>query len=239
MVNTKNTSVRTNSNVIIALCTKGLAFAKHYSRQANHVVIGACRNAKDARELRQEGCLVIEVDVSSDESCDKRLCEQLRELQIEHVDLLINNAGVGMYDDLTTDNLTQNALLQFNVNALGPLRVTKALLPFLRKSPVQAKVVNLSSKMGSLANNLSGRYYGYRASKAAENMISLSLSRDLGKDNIACLLINPGLIKTQMNGHSGDMDAEEAVEMMVGIIEAGRVEDGTKFINRDGNVLDW
>jgi len=220
----------------------GLAFAKLYSKRPNHVVIGACRNTKDesTSDLRKEGCLVVELDVGSDSSCSK-LSAQLKSLQIEHVDILINNAGAGMYDDLSSEKLFEDALMQFNVNALGPLRVTKALLDFLKNAGKDrmGKVINLSSKMGSCSNNLSGRYYGYRASKAAENIVSLSLGRDLAKDNVACLLINPGLIRTRMNDNSADMDADEAVSMMVKVIDNGKVEDSDKFFNRDGKIIAW
>ena len=183
----------------------------------------------------------MELDVGSDESCAK-LKSQLKELQIDRIDILINNAGIGMFDDLTTENLTKEALNQFNVNALGPLRVTKAIHSLLKKSSELdrlPKVINLSSKMGSCANNLSGRYYGYRASKAAENIISISLARDMNKDGICCILINPGLIKTRMNDNNGDMDPNEAVSMMVKLIDQAKIEDGDKFFNRDGNIIPW
>jgi NAD(P)-dependent dehydrogenase (short-subunit alcohol dehydrogenase family) len=217
----------------------GLAFARLYSKRPNHVVIGACRNATDTdatHDLRKEGCLVVTLDVGSDDSCNT-LPSQLAELQIEKVDVVINNAGIGMFDDLNSPSLTQDALSQYNVNALGPLRVTTVLLPFLKRS-AQPKVINLSSKMGSCSSNLSGRYYGYRASKAAENIISVSLARDLSKDNVICLLINPGLIKTRMNDN-GDMGADEAVGMMIEIVDRGKLEDGDKFFNRDGKLIEW
>lgn len=181
---------------------------------------------------------MVKVDVGSDESC-KELIEQLSELQIDKVDLLINNAGIGSFDDLHASELTQNALEQFNVNALGPLRMTKALLPLLRNG-VDAKVVNLSSKMSAFSSNLTGRYYGYRSSKAALNMISLNLAYDLQKDNIGCILLNPGLIRTGMNDNNGDMDADEAVEMMVdNVIERHGLGDGDKFFDRTGKVIEW
>jgi NAD(P)-dependent dehydrogenase (short-subunit alcohol dehydrogenase family) len=217
---------------------QGLAFAMLYAKRPNHMVIGSCRNTKEASDLRKAGCMIVELDVGSDESCGK-LAQQMRDLQIDKVDILINNAGVGLYDELSSEKLCEDALMQFNVNALGPLRVTKALLEFLKKSDLGAKVINLSSKMGSCTSNLSGRYYGYRASKAAENIISVSLARDLAKDNIVCLLINPGLIKTRMNNESGDMDADAACELMVKVVDSGKVEDGDKFFNRDGKVIEW
>lgn len=86
------------------------------------------------------------------------------------IDILINNAGILIPDNLQSLD-EENVFTQFLVNALGPLKVVKVLLSSLKKN---AKLIFLTSRMGSIADNNSGSYYGYRASKAALNAIAVS-----------------------------------------------------------------
>ena len=91
------------------------------------------------------------------------------------LDMLINNAGVLNEDSL--DNLNMDRILQqIQVNSLGPLRVTSSLLPNMKDG---GKVFIITSRMGSIADNSSGAYYGYRMSKVAVNMAAKNLAIDL------------------------------------------------------------
>jgi NAD(P)-dependent dehydrogenase (short-subunit alcohol dehydrogenase family) len=159
--------------------------------------------------------------------------------------ILFNNAGVLRNQHaLGEPGLAQEALEQFNTNALGPLRVTGAVLPMLRKAASESKrkvkVANMSSRMGSVADNSSGGFYGYRASKAAENMISVNMAKDLEKDNILSLCLHPGYVSTRMVGHKGDIDPDKCAELLVKLVDnASSREDGHKFWHRDGSVLPW
>ncbi len=96
---------------------------------------------------------------------------------------------------------------QFEVNALGPLRVTAALLAPLVKG---SKVAIVSSRMGSIADNSSGGSYGYRMSKAAVNAAGRSLANDLAMRGIAVVILHPGFVRTAMTGHNGMVDPPES-----------------------------
>jgi len=222
----------------------GLSFARYFSKRPNHFVIGTTRDASKVKELEQTGCKVVDLDVSSSESCaalPKKLAD--KSIGIDRIDILINNAGMLIADNLSSPSVVEDTLQQIDTNALGPLRVTIALMPFLKRSVAvnnsPAKVVNISSRMGSVTDNTSGGYYGYRASKAAENMISVTLARDLEKEKILSLVLHPGMIKTKMTGGRGDLDADECVNRLVKLIDGATQEDCYKFLHRDGNVLPW
>jgi NAD(P)-dependent dehydrogenase (short-subunit alcohol dehydrogenase family) len=155
--------------------------------------------------------------------------------------LLINNAGVLVRDDLdsfTTDNLIQ----QFKVNSVGPILTARALLPNLKKSVNEdgsSLIVSITSRMGSVADNSSGGYYGYRASKSALNMLHTSLSIDVKQHGIAAILVHPGYIKTDMTNNNGDMGPDESVERMIKVIERADMSKTGQFFHRDGDILPW
>lgn len=120
------------------------------------------------------------------------------------LDILINNAGV------LIDAIDQESLVQaFQVNSIAPLLLTKALLSKLKpsKSP---RVINITSKMGSISDNSSGGYYGYRASKAALNMFNKSLSID--HPWLTTLVIHPGWVKTAMGGKDAPLSPQNSAK---------------------------
>lgn len=125
---------------------------------------------------------------------------------------------------------------QFEVNAIGPLRVTAALAPLLRGG---GKVAIITSRMGSIADNGSGGYYGYRMSKAAVNAAGMSLARDLKGRGVAVALIHPGMVATEMTGRNGIAPAEAAAGVITRIDELTLATSG-KFIHAGtGEELPW
>ena len=125
-------------------------------------VIATCRSS--SAELHAVGCRVLEgIDVGSDgvgEVLDAALDPG------ERIDVVVNNAGIGVWDSLERFD-AELARRQFDVNTLGPLRVTLALLPRLGRG---ARIGFVSSKAGSIGDGPSGGNYGYRMSKSALNM---------------------------------------------------------------------
>jgi NAD(P)-dependent dehydrogenase (short-subunit alcohol dehydrogenase family) len=198
-------------------------------RQSGHGVIAACRTSSD--ELRGLGCRVIDgVEVTDDESVG-RLAAAVGDARI---DVLVNNAGVLARDSL--DALDFDGMRrQFEVNTLGPLRVTRALLPNLGAG---SKVVIITSRMGSIADNGSGGYYGYRMSKVAVNIAGVSLARDLRDRGIAVLLLHPGMVATGMTGHHGVPVAEAAANLVARMETLGLEQTGS-FHHANGEPLPW
>ncbi|MBD1932055.1 MULTISPECIES: SDR family oxidoreductase [Cyanophyceae] len=194
-------------------------------------VIAVCRSASE--ELKQLGVQVEEgVDITSEASVAS-LRDRLGDTTI---DVLINNAGIikrVTLEDLDFESIRE----QFEVNALGPLRVTHALLPLLKAG---SKIALMTSRMGSIADNTSGSSYGYRMSKVALSMAGKSLSLDLKPRAIAVAILHPGLVQTRMtNFTSGGITPEESVKGLLARIDELTLENTGTFWHANGEVLPW
>ena len=152
----------------------------------------------------------------------------------EKLDWLINNAGILSVEAL--DNPDIKAMeRQFRVNALGPLQVTAALLENL---PRGAKVGIVTSRMGSIDDNTSGGYYGYRMSKAAVNMAGKGLARDLEGRGVAVALLHPGMVSTDMTGGQG-IPVEQSASGLIQRMDALDISDTGSFWHAQGERLPW
>jgi NAD(P)-dependent dehydrogenase (short-subunit alcohol dehydrogenase family) len=162
-----------------------------------------------------------------------------RELGDAPVELLVNNAAVYGGNRQRVDDLDFDDVLRtFEINALGPLRLTVAVLPLLRKAK-GAKIVHLTSGMGSIADNSSGGYYAYRMSKAALNMASKSLSIDLHRAGVASVVINPGWVQTDMGGPGATTTPRDSVAAMLKRVDALTPEQNGAFLNWKGGEYPW
>ncbi|KAL7753171.1 hypothetical protein RI367_001625 [Sorochytrium milnesiophthora] len=239
-------------NAPIALVTGanrgiGLGLARELKKHGYNI-IGTSRstNNKDVAELRQVAFAIVQLDTSSEDSISS-LPEQLRKHNIQRIDLLCNNAGVAGLE--TLDGISGAEMTRiFTTNAVGPMLITKALLPLLRASAshgqFQTKVVQVSSTMGSIAKAgpdgmMSGVAYAYRASKAALNMLTRTLSVELQKDKIACLLLCPGYVKSDMNHGNGYYTIEDSTGKLAKIIKDATMETTGKFIYVEGEEIPW
>ena len=207
----------------------GLALCKTYLAQGWDV-IGVCRNATP--ELTESGALVVAgVDVT-DAQAVARLAERL---EGKSIDLLINNAGIFLHEALGSIDY-QSLQQQFLVNAEAPLRVTEALLGNLASG---AKIAFITSRMGSIADNSSGGYYGYRMSKAALNAAAVSLARDLKPRGIAVAILHPGYVQTAMVNFGGDISADVAAQRLNQRIDGLTLENSGSFWHSNGDLLPW
>lgn len=193
--------------------------------------IAVCRTV--SKDLQQLG---IEIETGIDITSDDSVAELRSRLADTAIDVLINNAGIlkrVTLEDLDFDSIRQ----QFEVNALGALRVTHALLPNLKAG---AKIVLMTSRMGSIADNTSGSSYGYRMSKVALSMAGKSLAHDLKSQGIAVAILHPGLVQTQMtNFTSGGITPEAAVKGLLARIDQLTLENSGTFWHSNGEVLPW
>lgn len=207
----------------------GLAFVRHYLERGDHV-FGICRHASD--DLASSGATVIDgVDVATRAGVQRLQ----QELEGTKIDVLINNAGILRNEALGSINY-DTVLEQFQVNAMGPLRVTEALLENL---PAGAKVALITSRMGSVTDNTSGGRYGYRMSKAALNIAGMSLARDLQSQAIAVAILHPGYVQTEMVGFGGDISADVAAQRLIQRVDELNMENSGTFWHSNGEVLPW
>ena len=192
-------------------------------------VIATCRTSTP--ELEQ---IDLRVEAGVDVGDDASVQQLADRLSGERLDLLINNAGI--LERTGLDNLDLECIRrQFEINSLGPLRVTRALRGNLASG---AKTAIITSLMGSMTDNTSGSHYGYRMSKAAVNAAGVSLAHDLRRDGIAVAILHPGMVATEMTGHHGIPAAESAGGLITRIDEL-RLQDSGGFWHANGERLPW
>jgi NAD(P)-dependent dehydrogenase (short-subunit alcohol dehydrogenase family) len=221
-----------NLNVLITGANRGigLALVERYHAQGNQVY-AVCRSSSD--ELRSLlGVEIIDgVDVTKDQDLF-RVKEHLGDIKL---DILINNAGIMSDEELGGINF-EAVQLQFSINAIGPLKTTQTLLNNLSDG---SKVVLVTSRMGSIADNGSGGYYGYRMSKAALNAAGMSLARDLKPMNISVAMLHPGFVKTALFSNEGNISADDSALHLTRRIEQLSQMNTGVLQHANGELLPW
>ena len=229
----------------------GLEFARQY-KEAGSRVIGTARNPDEAEELAALDVRVMQLDVTNQESVDNLVAA----LDGEAIDVLINNAGifprVGKIDEIDFDDYNRTLA----VNTVGPVRVTRALLPNLRRGELkiiagprallpnlrrgELKIIaGLSSNLGSIAENERGSFYGYRESKAALNMFTKTLAAELGPEGFTCVVLTPGWVQTDMGGPNATLTPAESISGMKAVLDRLTPADNGTFWSYDGSQMPW
>jgi NAD(P)-dependent dehydrogenase (short-subunit alcohol dehydrogenase family) len=202
-------------------------------KQRDFDVIAACRQSSPALDA-----LGVEVIESVEVSDLKSIAGLVAKLSDRHVDWLINNAGIadGIAMDALDDRATASCKHMFEVNSLGPLLITQALLGNLDEG---SKVGIITSRMGSIADNDSGGSYGYRMSKAAVNAAGKSLAIDLKPRGIAVGILHPGWVRTDMTGRNGLIDANESAKGLLARMDELNLDNTGTFWHANGELLPW
>ena len=151
------------------------------------------------------------------------------------IDIVINNAGI--FCNETLDNFNDETILkQFQVNSIAPLLLSQQLLGALKDG---GKIAMITSRMGSISDNSSGSYYGYRMAKAALNAGSMSLAKDLAPRKISVGIYYPGYVQTEMVSYGGDISPDEAARRLSGLISELSPANSGKFYHSNGSELPW
>jgi NAD(P)-dependent dehydrogenase (short-subunit alcohol dehydrogenase family) len=213
----------------------GLEFARQYAADGWRV-LAACRNPRGAKELAgvSGDVRVLALDVID----EYQLPALAKSLNDEAIDILINNAGVGGFDDSFGNTPTNDWLEALRVNAIAPVHVAEQFIPHLERGQ-RRLIVNITSKMGSIADNNSGGSYAYRTSKAALNMVTKSMAHDLKGRRIIVAVFHPGWVKTDMGGPQALLPPKASVSSIRAKIATLTAADSGKFFNYDGKPLPW
>lgn len=217
----------------------GLGFVVHLARRGATVLATARdpntpKLAGAQREAGEGRITTFALEVTSDAS----VAELARALAGRAIDLVIQNAGIAS-GFLGLDDFDAAACMAtFDVNALGPLRVTRALLPNLRAGKGKT-LMHLTSRMGSIDDNSSGGSYAYRMSKAALNMASKSLAIDLRGDRIASFVVHPGWVQTDMGGGGASVSIDDAVTGMLRLLEGDTLKRSGRFYSFRDEEIPW
>ncbi|MFM7452639.1 MAG: SDR family oxidoreductase [Cyanobium sp.] len=208
----------------------GLEYSRQLQARGDQV-IAVCRTASP--ELEGLG---VPIEAGIDQASEAAIAELVTRLQGVPLDGLILNAGI--LESMGLEDLDAEAIRrQFEVNALAPLLLVRALLVQL---PRGAKVALMTSRMGSIADNSSGGSYGYRMSKVALNIAGKSLAIDLQPRGIAVAILHPGLVRTRMiNFNPNGITPAESVRGLLARIDALTLETSGSFWHANGQVLPW
>lgn len=216
----------------------GLEFVNQYAKEG-YKILACCRNPDGASDLKQlateHGNITIyKLDVTDLGQINK-LSKSLKDTAI---DILINNAGTagerGQFIGQVDSENMQNV---FKINTIAPTMIAQAFYKHI-KNGTQKKIINITSRMGSIEDNTSGKSYAYRASKSALNSIMHSLQFDVKADGIKVLLLHPGWVKTDMGSQDADIDTDTSVRAMRKLIDKAHDLD-RQFYHYSGSVLPW
>ncbi|MCB1983902.1 MAG: SDR family oxidoreductase [Burkholderiales bacterium] len=219
----------------------GLEFVRQYA-QDGWRVLACTRDPSTSRELNQlksqypDAIHVHALDVVNHE----QIAHLSHELAKEKIDLLINNAGV--YPTIRGASFHQIDYeawaYAFEVNTMAPLKMADAFYSQLSRGELK-KIVTITSKMGSVADNRGGGSYVYRSSKSAVNIVMKSLAIDLESKGFIVALVHPGWVRTDMGGPNGLISAEKSVSGMRHVINELIHTDTGKFFAFDGQIIPW
>lgn len=192
-----------------------------------------------------ETLTVVPLDVTDPASLEtaRRSVEE----QVDALDLLVNNAGIGHTSRDAGDRrahtslgkLDADKMLQvFRVNAIAPVMVTQLFHPLLGRG-THPVVIQITSALGSLSAWSPGGSYSYDASKTALNMLNLHLAEDLRDEGIVAVVIHPGWVRTDMGGSNAPLSAEDSVQGILEVVDGLTIEDAGRFLQWNGTEHPW
>jgi NAD(P)-dependent dehydrogenase (short-subunit alcohol dehydrogenase family) len=227
--------------VLITGANKGIGHevARQLAAKGFHVFVGA-RNVKAGSKATQEiakrcgKATFLEMDVADNDSVTTA-AREFSNIE-DRLDVLVNNAGIIVDGDSASleisDELFRDTL---ETNTLGPLRVTRAFEPLLRKSEAP-RVINVSSGGGQLTGGADGWAPGYCISKTALNGVTVQLAAALPK--FAVNSVCPGWVRTEMGGENASRSVEEGAETIVWLASDAPQDLTGKFL-RDRKEIPW
>jgi NAD(P)-dependent dehydrogenase (short-subunit alcohol dehydrogenase family) len=211
----------------------GLEFVRQYAAEGWRV-IATVRNEAAAEELRSlQGSIRVEMLDMRDHGA---LVDFAARLAGEPIDLFIANAGMTRPDGISAAD-ADGWLEVLDVNCVAPTFLAYNLAPLVVAA--SGKLVAITSQMGSIADNGSGGWNAYRASKAALNAAWRSMAIEMKEKPVAVAMLHPGWVRTDMGGPNGTLDTEQSVLALRGVIERLTHRDKGVFLNHRGETLPW
>jgi NAD(P)-dependent dehydrogenase (short-subunit alcohol dehydrogenase family) len=239
--------------VLISGANKGLGLetGRQLGKLGYTVLLGsrdALKGEVAARQLRHEGidARVVKLDVNKQSDIDAAAA--MIEGEFGKLDTLINNAGVmnekGWTKNTTSETTLENLRATFETNLFAVFALTKAMLPLLKKSDA-GRIVNVSSILGSVSlqatkssPTYSTKLFAYNASKAALNVLTISLAHELRHTKIKVNSAHPGWVKTDLGGSAAPMNVVDGAKTEVELATLG--EDGpTGGFFHNGAEIAW
>jgi len=227
--------------ILITGCNRGigLELTKHFSK-ANYKIHACCRTPETSGELQSLASSNSNITIHKLDVSNHNEIEQLaKTLKGEAIDILLNNAGIYGKTPASFGNIDyKNWEEVFKINTIAPMKMAESFIDNIVASDLKI-IANISSKVGSIADNSSGGSYTYRSSKTALNMVTKSLSVDLADKGITAIALHPGWVKTDMGGPNALIDTKKSVSGLAAIILSTDLSKSGKFFNYDGSEISW
>ena len=214
----------------------GFEFARQYA-DGGWRVIATCRDPANAGELSALGG---DIEVHGLDVTDHARIQALaKSLERSAIDLLLSNAGVSGPRPNPFGGIDYQSWMEvLSVNAMSPLKLCECFVDHVARSDLK-RIVAVTSKMGSIAENSSGGSYIYRSSKTALNAVMKSLSVELASRRVIVAVLHPGWVRTDMGGPGALIEARTSVAGMRQVIAGLKLEDSGGFFNYDGAGIPW
>lgn len=225
-------------NIVVTGSGRGIGFEMcKQALEAGHSVWAWARTVTpELEELAGnfgEMLHIVRCDVTQDTS----VATAAQETKAEAIDLLINNAGAYLDSGKNFKTVDFDAVAEnFAINAISPMRVTRALLPKLEKAGAPV-VTNITSLMGSVEDNTSGGSYAYRMSKSALNMFTKCFSCDFKK--ITSIAMHPGWVQTRMGGKEAPTTPQESAAGILEVSLNATSKANGSFVDFEGDTIPW
>jgi NAD(P)-dependent dehydrogenase (short-subunit alcohol dehydrogenase family) len=229
----------------------GLETGRQLGKLGYTVLLGsrdALKGEVAARQLRDDGvdARVVKLDVVKQSDIDAAAA--MIESEFGKLDVLVNNAGVmiekGWTKNTTSETTVENLRATFETNLFAVFALTKAMLPLLKLSEA-GRIVNVSSILGSVtmqgtkgSPTYSTKLFAYNSSKAALNVLTISLAHELRGTKIKVNSAHPGWVKTDLGGSAAPMNVIDGAKTEVELATLG--EDGpTGGFFHNGKEIAW
>jgi len=239
------------ANIFITGCSRGLGLEMVQQLAGSHktgLIFATCRAPEVATQLGRlaadhSNVHLMSLDVTQCESFPA-VSQAVAQITGEQgLNILINNAGISPKSTRINMVTEQQMMETFKTNVVAPVMLTKSLIPNLKKGVSHSNnpslIVNMSSILGSVAENSQGGLYPYRSSKAGLNAVSKSLSLDLSSANILSLALHPGWVQTDMGGKNAPLSPASSVQGILQVLDKVQGADSGGFFDNLGTKLPW
>ncbi|XP_066438729.1 C-signal-like isoform X2 [Eleutherodactylus coqui] len=223
-------------------------------------IFAACRNpdgprSEELRDLasKHSNIVLLPLDVTDTDSVKGAVVEVEKHVKDSGLNLLINNAGVMPHVNL--DKVDADDMIDtFKTNVVGPMQVSQAFYPLLKKSAEsnaqkdlgyqRAVLLNVSSLLGSIEQtsltfNVELQAISYRISKAALNMLTRLQAESYKKDGVLCTAIHPGWVKTEMGTEKATLTTDESATGIMEVLSSLSEKHNGILVNWEGSVIPW
>jgi len=227
--------------IVVTGANRGIGYeiSKELAEMSNHVILAA-RNQESGEEaadkLKDQGhsCEFRLLDLEDSQSIHDFAKGLYRDY--DHLDVLINNAGVFIDKDVPSTKVDMDIIRKtMDINCFGAVDLSKTLLNLLKGSD-DPRIINMTSDLGAM-NEMAGRHTAYRLSKAALNAFTQIYASDLSDTKIKVNSMCPGWVKTEMGGSGAARSLEQGADTAVWLATSNEVKTG-KFY-RDREEIDW